>query len=417
MGAFGRCSYLSSDALELGEDNQDARGVLASEMVAGCLVEEALALFERAPPVRSAILEDPYPCNNARDPLVVEPCRNYCVSPVGVIGVEECTGFSDHVKPYVCDAPSAFCEGLPIPLSKSDVCLVLGSNTPQLIERGACREVSSSFDISLHPPVRIESPQHLHSDRRGYRRDGHETRIAGGADSRRTRCDGVGNRPIRWALVMPLQTKHGLDRFDGHLPADKVWPLAARRRPLVDLPPRREPTSLATSACPAGGPMGPDTVAVMDPNALAAIVAAAAAILSVLVSIVFGALNARSANRSAVAAEEAQRLAGRQLEAGVSATEQALQPYLWADLRPRADGSLLVLHIGNSGPTVATRVRVLFEPPLADLAEEERRDRMTATGAALASGLTSLAPGRSCGGPWAAPVFSYPLTSLRRRCE
>lgn len=200
---------------------------------------------------------------------------------------------------------------------------------------------------------------------------------------------------IRWALVMPLQTKHGLDRFDGHLPADKVWPLAARRRPLVDLPPRREPTSLATSACPAGGPMGPDTVAVMDPNALAAIVAAAAAILSVLVSIVFGALNARSANRSAVAAEEAQRLAGRQLEAGVSATEQALQPYLWADLRPRADGSLLVLHIGNSGPTVATRVRVLLEPPLADLAEEERRDRMTATGAALASGLTSLAPGRT----------------------
>lgn len=114
-----------------------------------------------------------------------------------------------------------------------------------------------------------------------------------------------------------------------------------------------------------------------------------------VVSIVFGVLNARFANRSAVAAEEAQRLAGRQLEAGVLATEQALQPYLWADLRPRADGSLLVLHIGNSGPTVATHVRFRFDPPLADLAEEDRRDRMRRTDAALADGLTSLAPGRT----------------------
>lgn len=140
---------------------------------------------------------------------------------------------------------------------------------------------------------------------------------------------------------------------------------------------------------------GHATVAGVDPNALAAVVAAGAAILSVVVSIVFGVLNARFAGRSAVAAEEAQRLAGRQLEAGVSATEQALQPYLWADLRPRVDGSLLVLHIGNSGPTVAKHVRARFDPPLADLAEDDRRDRMKMTDAALADGLSSLAPGRT----------------------
>ncbi|WP_232547482.1 hypothetical protein [Propioniciclava soli] len=133
----------------------------------------------------------------------------------------------------------------------------------------------------------------------------------------------------------------------------------------------------------------------MDPNALAAIIAAGAAILSVVVSVVFGILNARFSNWSALAAEEAQRLAGRQLEAGVSATEQALQPYLWADLRPRADGILLVLHIGNSGPTVATRVRVRFDPPLAELAEEDRRDRMKMTEEALSNGLASLTPGRT----------------------
>jgi hypothetical protein len=133
----------------------------------------------------------------------------------------------------------------------------------------------------------------------------------------------------------------------------------------------------------------------MDPNVAAALVAAGAAALSVVVSIVFGVLSSRSASRSALAAEEAQRLAARQLEASVEATEQALQPYVWADLRARSDGGFLVLHLGNSGPTVATGVRVQFAPPLETVTTENRRTAIAATAATLAQGLKSLAPGRT----------------------
>jgi len=141
-------------------------------------------MSEHVPPTRSAILEDPSPRDDACDPFVLEPCCDCCVGPISIIGFEERTGGSDHVHSDVGDAPPAFYEGLPIPLSESDVRLVPFRNTPQLVERVARREMSSSFEVSLHPPVRIKCPQHLHSDRRVCRHDGHETRMADGDDIR-----------------------------------------------------------------------------------------------------------------------------------------------------------------------------------------------------------------------------------------
>jgi hypothetical protein len=65
---------------------------------------------------------------------------------------------------------------------------------------------------------------------------------------------------------------------------------------------------------------------------------------------------------------------------------------MWADVRPdEATGTLLNLVIGNSGPTVATNVRVRIEPPL--LAIDQLRDRVEAAHAQLASGVGSLGPG------------------------
>lgn len=65
----------------------------------------------------------------------------------------------------------------------------------------------------------------------------------------------------------------------------------------------------------------------------------------------------------------------------------------WADLR--ADeryGQLLRLVVGNSGPTVATRVTVTFDPPLTDI--EMPSDGIHLGEAVLRHGLASLPPGR-----------------------
>jgi hypothetical protein len=70
--------------------------------------------------------------------------------------------------------------------------------------------------------------------------------------------------------------------------------------------------------------------------------------------------------------------------------ESAQQPYVWADVQVRRDAWMLELVVGNSGPTVATNVRVDIQPPFADspdfhLAQIQGR---------LRKGLTSLGPGR-----------------------
>jgi hypothetical protein len=71
----------------------------------------------------------------------------------------------------------------------------------------------------------------------------------------------------------------------------------------------------------------------------------------------------------------------------------AAQPYVWVDLRPDEEhGQFLLLIIGNSGPTVATQVKVTFEPQLeiprvGNSRGDEARDL-------LARGIASLPPGR-----------------------
>lgn len=74
------------------------------------------------------------------------------------------------------------------------------------------------------------------------------------------------------------------------------------------------------------------------------------------------------------------------------AREDAAQPYVWADLRPdRAQAGLLLLELGNAGPTVATNVRVQVDPPLED--RHARREGAEVLDR-LQTGISSLAPGR-----------------------
>lgn len=72
---------------------------------------------------------------------------------------------------------------------------------------------------------------------------------------------------------------------------------------------------------------------------------------------------------------------------------EATQPYVWADLQPDAkQGSVLQLVVGNSGPTVATDVRVTFSPALPASDNWQIDDvKLQST---LADGLRSLAPHR-----------------------
>lgn len=72
--------------------------------------------------------------------------------------------------------------------------------------------------------------------------------------------------------------------------------------------------------------------------------------------------------------------------------KDSAQPYVWADLRPDPpQRGLLELVVGNSGPTVATNVRVSFDPNPPDLhpgRQSEITDRLRT------QGIASLAPGR-----------------------
>lgn len=114
--------------------------------------------------------------------------------------------------------------------------------------------------------------------------------------------------------------------------------------------------------------------------------AAWVALLLSAISIAYTALSVRHARRSADAAE-AQVAAQREM------AEAAAQPYVWADVQINdSTGHFLCLALGNSGPTVATNVRVTFAPPLPLVEKVEHL-----TGAAmsrLANGIGSLAPGK-----------------------
>jgi hypothetical protein len=124
------------------------------------------------------------------------------------------------------------------------------------------------------------------------------------------------------------------------------------------------------------------------------VVSAVAALAAVLITYLVGSRNAKATERAARAAEETQALSARQLESTVAAHQAATQPYVWLDLRPRDDGGVFSLVVGNSGPTVATEVRVILDPDLAAVIPDPERYAASAISNRLRSGLRSLAPGR-----------------------
>jgi hypothetical protein len=124
--------------------------------------------------------------------------------------------------------------------------------------------------------------------------------------------------------------------------------------------------------------------------------------LALIVSVVLGVWSLRvahrsteAAKRSADAAEASTAVTRDQLRATVDANVAAVQPYVWADIRGRGDGQLIVLVVGNSGPTVASDVRLSFVPPLKSIAPVGNQGYIGIVEERLGSGLPSLAPGRT----------------------
>jgi hypothetical protein len=119
---------------------------------------------------------------------------------------------------------------------------------------------------------------------------------------------------------------------------------------------------------------------------------AVAAALIAAVAVYFNARSTRAAVRAAGAAVE-QTGIQQQLR------RDAAQPYVWVDVRPDPQsGTLLNLIVGNSGPTVATNVRITVNPPLPAI--DQLTGRAGAAQVLLARGISSLAPGR---------VLAWPL--------
>ncbi len=99
------------------------------------------------------------------------------------------------------------------------------------------------------------------------------------------------------------------------------------------------------------------------------------------------------AGRAANAAKAQTQVARDQTDLQRQIRVDAAQPYVWIDLRPDDEhGKFLLLIVGNSGPTVATQIRVTFDPRL------ELPSEGTSHGAEarelLARGISSLPPGR-----------------------
>ncbi len=72
-----------------------------------------------------------------------------------------------------------------------------------------------------------------------------------------------------------------------------------------------------------------------------------------------------------------------------------MQPYVWADLRPRDDADMLVLVVGNTGSTVASDVRLVFEPPLREIVPADKAELAADIEQKIGSGIGSVAPGRT----------------------
>jgi hypothetical protein len=102
----------------------------------------------------------------------------------------------------------------------------------------------------------------------------------------------------------------------------------------------------------------------------------------------------RSTQAAARAAHAAEEQTGIQRQLRIDAA----QPYVWVDMRPdESQGMMLDLVVGNSGPTVAEKVRVEVDPQLPSTAE--LRERAEAAQRLLSDGIESLPPSRTLAWP------------------
>lgn len=91
------------------------------------------------------------------------------------------------------------------------------------------------------------------------------------------------------------------------------------------------------------------------------------AALIALAALYFNWRSTKEASRAASAAEEQTKIQ-RQLRI------DAAHPHVWADIRQDdAIGTLLNLVVGNSGPTVAEKVRVKVDPALPAVGPDPKR--------------------------------------------
>jgi hypothetical protein len=118
---------------------------------------------------------------------------------------------------------------------------------------------------------------------------------------------------------------------------------------------------------------------------------ASAWIALIAVIVALGALgvtlwSARSAARSADTAEERTKL---QQKIHIDST----QLYVWASIVPdEKQGQMLKLVVSNEGPTVATNIKVVFDPRPVPSGEQTDTAKFAAVLAHLESGLSSLPP-------------------------
>lgn len=124
------------------------------------------------------------------------------------------------------------------------------------------------------------------------------------------------------------------------------------------------------------------------------------ALIISIVSVLFTGWAAAATARQARSARDQTEVQREQVEAAREQTRlqrelahEASQPYVWADIQPdMKQGTVLDLVIGNSGPTVATDIKVTFEPPLS--ASKSWQEDVVSLQRTLADGLHSLAPKR-----------------------
>lgn len=131
----------------------------------------------------------------------------------------------------------------------------------------------------------------------------------------------------------------------------------------------------------------------MNAESVVALVALVVTVPLSIVAIVLSRAANRSASRSAAASERAAETAEEQTTIQRALSRRSAEPALYVDLRPdpRA-GRILRLVVGNSGPTVATKVRVTFDPPMAET--KMKSDSIHLGEEVLRAGLASLPPGR-----------------------